>query len=270
MRVGREMLASVRRIPLLILLLFAADLMLALIAVLDYALGRPIRRLSIMFILGNEGTVPTWHSSMQWFCAGVMFALFATHALRTGMRGALSIAALALGCMVFSIDEVAQIHERLGSVANDLMADRPLRKGLWATGLWPLVVGIPAIVVLAITVRGTRHIFHARAPRALVLLIAGFAVMLTGAVVVELGKNLLYATGPRDASLLMQVVVEELMEMLGGTLVVWSSASLLHAYGFRLRMPIAAPQRRIEVTAHPVAAAHVSAVPADSGAAPTR
>jgi hypothetical protein len=243
------MLASVRRIPLLILLLFAADLMLALIAVLDYAIGQPIRRLSIMFILGNEGTVPTWHSSMQWFCAGAMFALFATHALRTGMRGALSIAALALGCMVFSIDEVAQIHERLGSVANDMLIDRPVRStGLWATGLWPLVIGIPAIVVLAIAVRGTRHIFRARAPRALVLLIAGFAVMLTGAVVVELGNNLLYATGPHDAWLLTQVVVEELMEMLGGTLVVWSSASLLHAYGFRLRMPIAAPQRRMQVS----------------------
>jgi hypothetical protein len=248
------MLARVRQMPLLIALLFAADLMLAIIPVLDFVIGRPYQLLSNLFNLRNEGTLPTWYSSMQWFCAGAMFVLFAIHALRSRMRGALSIAALALACSAFSIDEVAKIHELLGSVANSLM-DRPLREvGLWATGLWPVVVGIPAIVVLAITVRGTRHIFLARTSRALVLLIIGFAVMLTGAVIVELGVNLLDETGPRGGSFLIQVVVEELMEMLGATCVVWSASALLHAYGFRLRMPTAAPHRRTAVTVHPAAA----------------
>jgi hypothetical protein len=258
------MMASARRIPLLIAMLFAADLMLAIIPVLDFAIGRPFQLLSNVFNLGNEGTLPTWYSSMQWFCAGAMFVLFATHALRSRMRGALSIAVLALACSVFSVDEVAKIHELLGSVANALM-DRPLREvGLWATGLWPFVVGIPAIVVLAITVRGTRHIFMARTSRALVLLIVGFAVMLTGAVVVELGANLLDATGPRDGSFLTQVVLEEFMEMVGATCVVWSASSLLHAYGFGLRIPTAARQQRTDVTVHPTAAAYVSVRSADS------
>ena len=240
MRVRHNMLAGVRRMPLLIAMLFAADLILVVIPVLDYAIGRPIQRLSILFILGNEGTVPTWHSSMQWFCASAMFALFAAYALRAGMRGALCATALALACLGFSIDEVAQIHERLGSIANDFMSDGSLRDaGLWATGLWPFVVGIPAIAVLAIVVWGARHVFLTLAARSLVLLIVGLAVMFTGAVVVELGANLLDETGPRDVSFLTQVVIEELMEMLGGTLVVWSAASLLHAYGFRLQMPSA-------------------------------
>jgi hypothetical protein len=259
------MLAGLRQVPLLIAALFAADLMLVIIPVLDYAIGRPFRRLSILFILGNEGTVPTWHSSMQWFCASVMFGLFAAYALRTGLRGALSIAALALACVVFSIDEVAQIHERLGSVANDLLLDRPRRaRGLWATGLWPFVVGIPAIAVLAVIVRGARHVFLTRASRALVLLISGFVVMLTGAVVIELGANLLDETGPRDSSFLTQVVIEEFMEMLGGTLVVWSASSLLLAYGFGLRIPPAASQRRPTITAHAVAAASAAARSAGS------
>jgi hypothetical protein len=263
------MLAGLRQVPLLIVALFAADLVLVIVAVVDYAIGRPIQRLSILFILGNEGTVPTWHSSMQWLCAGVMFGLFAAHALRTGMRGALSIAALALACLVFSIDEVAQIHERLGSVANDLLLDRPRRAiGLWATGLWPFVVGIPAIAVLAVIVRGARHVFLTRASRALVLLTAGFVIMFTGAVVIELGANLLDETGRRDGSFLTQVVVEELMEMLGVTLVVWSGLSLLLAHGFRLRMPIAVSQRRADVTA--IAAACASARSADSSVAPAR
>jgi hypothetical protein len=265
-----EMLANVRRIPLLVAILFAADFLLVLIPVLDYAIGRPINRLSILFILDGEGTVQTWHSSMQWFCASAMFSLFATQALLTGMRGALSVTALALACLLFSLDEVAQIHERLGSVANDLMINGPPGDAeLWATGVWPLAVGLPAIAVIAIIVRGTRHVFLARATRALALLIVGLAVMLTGAVVVELGVNLLDENGPRDSSFLAQVVVEELMEMLGGTLVVWSASSLLHAYGFQLRMPPVRP-RRTHSTARPTAAARGLLGSAGNSAAPVQ
>ena len=54
------MLAHVHRIPLLIAMLLAADLMLALAPVLDYVIGRPFQRLSNLFDLRNEGTLPTW------------------------------------------------------------------------------------------------------------------------------------------------------------------------------------------------------------------
>ena len=111
--------------------------------------------------------------------------------------------------------------------------------------MWPFLIGIPAIAVLAIAVRGTRHIFLARAPRALALLIVGFVVMFTGALVVELGANLLDAAARHGGWFLTQVVVEELMEMLGVTLIAWSASSLLQAYDFELRMPAAAPQRRV-------------------------
>ena len=253
------MLAGVRRIPLLIVLLFAADLALALIPVLDYAAGHPFQRLSNLFNLDTESTVPTWFSSVQWFCAGAMFALFASHALRSRMRGALAIAALACACIVFSVDEIAEIHERLGS-ATDAFMSNGSRDGtaLWSTGLWPFVIGIPAIAVLAIAVRGTRHIFLARAPHALALLIVGLVIMFTGALGVELGANLLDAAAPQGGSFLVQVVVEELMEMLGVTLIAWSAASLLQAYGFELKLPPITPARRAAVTAHPAAAACAS------------
>jgi hypothetical protein len=253
------MLAAVRRIPLLIALLFAADLTLALIPVLDFEIGHPFQRVSNLFNLDTESTVPTWYSSMQWFCAGAMFALFAFHALRARMRGALSIAVLALACIVFSIDEVAEIHERLGAAADVLM-QHGSREGtaLWSTGLWPFVIGIPAIAMLAIAVRGTRHIFLRRAPRALVLLIIGFVVMFSGALGVELASNLIDATAQHGGWFLTQVVVEELMEMLGVTLIAWSASSLLQAYEFELRMPPALPQQRIEVRPHPAAAACAS------------
>src|ERR1044072_5183885 len=224
------MFTRVRRIPLLIALLFAADLALALIAVADFAAGHPWPRLSNLFNLDAERTVPTWYSSLQWFCAGAMFASFASHAWARRTRGALCIAALALACLVFSVDEIAEIHERLG-FATDALMSSGTREGtaLWSTGLWPILIGIPAIVAIAIVVRGTRHIFLARAPRALVLLIVGFIVMFTGALGVELIANLV-SPDKHSGEFLAQVVIEESLEMIGVTLIAWSAYALLEAY----------------------------------------
>jgi hypothetical protein len=259
MRVSEGMRAGLRQIPPLIALLFAADVALALIPVIDFALGHPFPRLSNLFNLDTESTVPTWYSSMQWFCAGAMFALFAFHAWRSRMRGALSIVVLALACLTFSLDEIAEIHERLGFAADALMSHGS-REGtaLWSTGLWPFVIGIPAIALMAVAVRGTRHVFLARAPRALVLVIVGFVVMFAGALAVELVANLLPATAPHGGLFLAQVVTEEFLEMLGVTLIAWSASSLLTAYGFELRLPAAAPERHADITVRPAAAACAS------------
>jgi len=158
------------------------------------------------------------------------------------MRGALCIAALALACVAFSVDEIAEIHERLG-FATDALLSGGTREGtaLWSTGLWPILIGIPAIVAIAIVVRGTRHIFLARAPRALLLLVAGFIVMFTGALAVEMVANLVSADKSSGA-FLAQVVVEEALEMIGVTLIAWSAYALLEAYD-------------LDISVHPTAGA---------------
>ena len=62
-------------------------------------------------------------------------------------------------------------------------------------------------------------------------------VMFTGALLVELCVNLIDA-GPGDKGLLLlQHSVEEFMEMVGVTLIVWSAYELLLSYGFELRLP---------------------------------
>jgi hypothetical protein len=236
------MFAGVRRIPLLIALLFAADCALILIPVIDYAVGHPFQRLSNLFNLDAERTVPTWYSSIQWFCAGAMFGSFASHAWHRRMRGALCIASVALACVVFSVDEIAEIHERLG-FATDALLSGGTRDGtaLWSTGLWPILIGIPATLAIAIVVRGTRHILLARAPRALLLLVAGFIVMFTGALAVEMVANLVSADKSSGA-FLAQVVVEEGLEMIGVTLIAWSAYALLEAYD-------------LDISVHPTAGA---------------
>jgi hypothetical protein len=122
--------------------------------------------------------------------------------------------------------------------------------------LWPFLLGIPAIGLMVMAVRGTRHIFLARAPHALV--IVGFAVMFSGALGVELASNLLPAAAPHGALFLTQVVPEEFLEMLGVTLIAWSASSLLSAYGFALLLPPARAERPADLTVRPAAATCVS------------
>lgn len=239
-----------RRIPILIVLLFAADLILAIAPVLDYWAGTPFPRVSNLLNLDSESTLPTWYSSMQWCCAGALFALFAMHAWRSRMRGMLCVVALSLACLAFSVDEIAQIHERLG-FASDALLSGGSRHGtaLRNTGLWPFLIGAPVLAMLAMVVRGMRHIFLARTPRALWQLVAGLLVMFTGALLIELGANLIDPARGHGGFALAQVVLEELMEMLGVTFITWSAYSLLEAYGFELRTPPHAPARRAQEAA---------------------
>ena len=77
-----------------------------------------------------------------------------------------------------------------------------------------------------------------------VLLIVGFIVMFTGALVVELVANLVSAD-KHSGAFLAQVVIEESLEMLGVTLIAWSACSLLDAYG-------------LDISVHPAAEASAS------------
>ncbi|MGH8186682.1 MAG: hypothetical protein ACREUC_08975 [Steroidobacteraceae bacterium] len=230
-----------RRIPILIALLFAIDIALAIFPLVDFWAGSPFNRLRNVFNLDREHTIPTWYSSMQWFCAAALFALFAAYAYRSRLRGWLPVAAIALMCLAFSVDEITAIHEFLGMI-SDRLFQGGTRQGtaLWNTGMWPLVIGIPVLIVVAVLVHGTRQAFAASASGALWKLIAGLAIMFTGALVIELGANLISVVPDSRGLVLGQVVLEEFLEMLGVTFIVWSGYELLAGYGFELTVPAVA------------------------------
>jgi hypothetical protein len=234
-------MSVLRRIPVLIALAFAMDIGLAILPLVDFWAGSPFTSLRNVFNLDREHTLPTWYSSMQWFCAAVLFALFAVHAYRSRLHGWLSVGALSLMCFAFSVDEITAIHEFLGRV-SDRLFQGGTREGtaLWNTGMWPFLIGVPVILVIALLVRSMRVVFVANAPGALPKLIAGFVIMFTGALGIELAANLLDAVPDSRGLVLGQVVLEEFLEMLGVTFILWSAYELLLAYGFELRMPAVA------------------------------
>jgi hypothetical protein len=230
-----------RRIPILIALLFVIDIGLAMFPLVDFWAGSPFGRLRSVFNLDREHTIPTWYSSMQWFCAAVLFALFAVYGYRSRLRGWLPVAAIALLCLACSVDEITAIHEFLGMISDRLFQGGS-RQGtaLWNTGMWPFVIGIPVLIVVTVLVHVMRQVFAATASGALWKLIAGFAIMFTGALAIELGANLISVAPDSRGLVLGQVVLEEFLEMLGVTFIVWSGYELLAGYGFELRMPAVA------------------------------
>lgn len=110
-----------RGIPAPIAALFAMNVVLILIPVVDFWLGSPVREFRKLINLDAETTLQAWYSSMQWFCAGFLFSLSTLHAYRSRLRGLMAMAAFAMACIAFSIDEIAGIHEWLGHKADALL-----------------------------------------------------------------------------------------------------------------------------------------------------
>ena len=237
-----------RRIPVPIALLFVFDLLLVAVPIVDFLLGSPWGRLRNFIDLDAESSLPTWYASMQWFCAAGLFGLLAFHAWRRRLRGGFHVGILALVFLAFSIDEIVQLHEWLGKESDALLPDASRSATAFSvTGIWPFLVGIPVLAILAFIVLRMRHIFVPHARRALRLLIAGIIVMFTGALIIELAANLVEVQ--HSGTELLQVTAEEFLEMLGVSFIVWSGYEALRAHGVELLLPAARRATASDTTA---------------------
>lgn len=175
--------------------------------------------------LAVEDSVPTWWASMQLLCAGVTIGLVALRRIARGSR-AVALTLLAAGLVMMSADEVISVHERLGRLSDTVFGDRA-GTALHLTGLWFVVIGLPAVAAIAATMVGCWRSLQS-VPGTLPRLIWGFAILFLGALGVEGLTNLLvddanYAS-PR---FMILVAFEEGFEMLGGSLLAWAGVSFL-------------------------------------------
>lgn len=227
---------AIKRVPVWIALLLMIDVALALAPVVNFLLGSPHRVLTNWINLDSERSIPNWYSSMQWLCAAVMFALVPVMLWRQRPAGWWILAALALLCLTFSVDEIVGMHEWLGIQADALLpgGDRA-NTGFAQTGLWPFVAGGPVVIALAglgtalWRTLGKNHLL------ACGLMVVGFAIMFTGALVVELASNFIPMGETESGRALAQVVAEEFLEMLGVTIIVWSGYEFARDHGLALQ-----------------------------------
>jgi hypothetical protein len=162
------------------------------------------------FSLDKEANVPSWFSSALLLTAAAMLALVALDALARKARWGRHWAGLSVVFVVLSLDETAEIHERIGSW---LRAHLHLHGPLHYAGVLPALA-------LAVFVGITYVRFLRALPRATLLgFLAAAAIYITGAAGVEAATGW-WAEGHGSGStaLLLVSTVEENLEMFGALL----------------------------------------------------
>jgi hypothetical protein len=220
--------------PILIVILYLGDLALVLAYGINLFFARMYSRLYEFLNLNGEANLPTWFSSMQWFYAAVLFGHFSYRNFKRSDIRTWWLALLAVMFLVLSLDEVAQIHEWLGSRSDALLPGGTRNNTVFhQTGFWIVLLGVPFLVVfLAIAVSIRRYL--SQSPGAFTKLVMGMGLMLFGSLVVEAMANFVVHRSMLHA---VQISFEELFEMLGITTIVWAGYQLAPTFDPRNKVP---------------------------------
>ena len=203
----------------LLLLAFLVAVDAGLVA-LHVASGAFAGRVVHLVDLDGEGNIPSWWSSAKLLLATFLMAMAALRNLRTDRR-AWALALLCGVLLAMSLDESASLHERAGTYL-DLFLDR--RGSIFPdTGYWPLLVGLPAVAAISYVVWLCGS-FLAEARDCLGRFIVSLMLLLGAAVGLELLNNIDYASGRASE------VLEEGVELLGGSLLVWAALGLVQRH----------------------------------------
>lgn len=215
--------------PRLVKVLFFTEALIGAAFILVRQLPKPPVSLLTITNLASEATLPAWFSSLQLALVAVLFLCFFVSERGRGTKawGLL----LAAGVFLFlSLDEAAQLHELLSGVLHERILGKNLDETpLSKTGYWMFMLAPILVAVLLIIWRWIRHYLSGQ--RARWKLFSGIAIFLISATVPEIISNFL---SPGSSLLMLELVVEEIGEMAGITLVVWGVYELLEAFDVRL------------------------------------
>jgi hypothetical protein len=214
-------------IPGLILTSFAIDLVIGGIYLLNLLLGNPIEILARFIDLDRERSLPTWYASIQWFGAAVFTWLFARATIKRREIRSLLLWLLPATFLAFSLDEIAQVHEAFGVILDDLLLGGRETSSLATTGIWFVVVGIP-FVIATVVVFVALLPYLRRSPRATLKLAIGMTLFLSAAIGIEALSNLVASDAFVGG---LQVLIEEGLELLAATTVLWGSYELMRDAG---------------------------------------
>ncbi len=209
------------KIPFIIELFFLADLTLAVI----YLYSHNIHFIKF-FDLDKEVSIPTWYSSIQLFCISVLSGLFAYRKFnRLDIRSWILLL-LPLLFLTLSMDESAAIHEWFGHVTDFILLNAPRKETLFKkTGVWMFVIGVPFLISFVALMCSIKKYFD---NKNFLLILFGMVILLSGALGVETISNLV-----SNKLYYIEVFYEELLEMLGATIILWGFYNLteieLHA-----------------------------------------
>lgn len=174
--------------------------------------------------LNMEANLPAWYESSKLLLIGIVFLALAVRPLASDARLAplrrLS-GAFALLFVYLSADEGGGIHERI----TGLLGGLPFVPSIDGNGVWIFLYAAAGLVGLFLARR--RLLELARLwPRPLTIAVAGLAMMATGGVLLE---ALSYFVQPTAALYPLEVAAEELLEMVGSSVVLYAAICPLAA-----------------------------------------
>jgi len=222
-----------RAIPALILTFFAVDLLLGLLCFVDVLANRPFYYVSEVVDLGSESGFGTWYSTMKLMLVAVMLGFFAWRNITAHGRAAWPLVLLPAIFLVFSIDEIIQLHEYVGYKTDALLEGGDRKNTVFDhTGVWGLAIGVPVLALLVGIMLSLRRWF-ADAPGVVGKFVMGAVVFIAAAAGLDLMANFF----DEDArQLAIQVTIEETLELIGVTIFIW--AALRTPHSIRLRPAI--------------------------------
>lgn len=206
--------AQISKIHFIIILLFFADLALCFAYLYFPNIG--IKR---FFDLGGELNIPTWYSSIKLFCVSLLAGLFTCRKFNRLDPRSYLLLLLPFIFFTLSIDETASIHEWLGFQTDFILLDSTREESFLAkTGTWMFIIGIPFFIIFLLYMFLIRKYFSFKS---YVIILFGMVIFLTGALGIETLSNFF-----NDELMFIQVFCEELLEMVGVTIIFWGFYNL--------------------------------------------
>ena len=218
-------------VPVFIRFFLFLDFAVAFAYLLNFAVGQPLGPLTRLLDLNRERSLATWYASTQLAVLGGLLGLLACRQFDPPRVRSWRLAMLSLLFMALSADEIAGIHELIGEKTDALLAGGTREGTVFErTGIWVFVVGVPGTAIITLLIWADRSNLRA-APGAIVKILVGIVMLATGALAVESMSNF-YMAG--SGALATSIFLEELLEMVGVTIILWGTIDLLRAYGFWL------------------------------------
>ncbi|MBI4000086.1 MAG: hypothetical protein HY351_05665 [Candidatus Omnitrophica bacterium] len=199
--------------------LFRFSGILVIAHLINVAMGFPIWQLERLFGLELESNIPTWFSSVLWLIASV--AAYQCFQISEVKRNKTAWSIIALGFLALSIDEVAEIHESLFSIAAKHILPSVMEHNLgemFKATSWP-VLAAPFLIVIVVWLFLTLKRLLIGSPRAAWLLALGFSVSIFAGFGLETITNFLNHTSLQWVWEI-EAVFEEWFEMIGPILII--------------------------------------------------
>jgi hypothetical protein len=195
--------------------------------------GGGIESIHHFFYIDFEANLPSWFSSMQLFVLGVLLGLVAWRNLK-GKKSieSFTLVFLASFFVVLSLDEAAEMHERVGMLTDLLLPGQDRSNSMFHdTGIWAIVLGLP-VASFVFFVLFKLKTFFAWESQIIIKYVVGLSLFFGGSIGLELIINFF------DAPMLRSSIkhFEELFEMTGVATMIWATLDLLSTYNFRIML----------------------------------